>query len=72
LRFQDLDAEFCGSLRNWAGGQLLAAATWGIWPGDDSDKLVAGIGQSIQRRDRDIGSAAEDDSHRRSLVPTGH
>jgi hypothetical protein len=33
---------------------------------------VAGIGQSIQRRDRDIGSAAEDDSHRRSLVPTGH
>jgi hypothetical protein len=55
LRFQDLDAEFGGSLRNWTGGQLLAAATWGIWPGDDSDKLVAGIGQSIQRRDRDIG-----------------
>ena len=55
------------SLRNWAGGQLLAAATWGIWPSDHGNKFVAGIGQRIQRRDCDIGGTAKDDSHRRSL-----
>ncbi len=67
LRPQDLNAKFGGVLRDWAGGQLLAAATWGIRPRYNGDQVVAGIGQRIQRRDRDIRSAAKDDSHRRSL-----
>src|SRR5215217_7844830 len=54
LRLQDLQTQLGSPLCNRTGGQLLAPATRSIRPGDDSDQLMAGIGEGIQRRNRDI------------------
>jgi hypothetical protein len=67
LGLQDLDAQFGGPLCDRTGGELVAPATRRIGPGDHGDQFMAGLGQRIQRRDCDIGGAAKDDSHRRSL-----
>jgi hypothetical protein len=57
-------------LRDRTRSKVLAPATGCIRPGDHGEDLVAGLDQGVQGWDRDIRSAAEDNSHRRSLGPT--
>ena len=67
LRLQDLKAQLSGPPGYGAGGKPLATAARGIRPGYHCSQLVMRLRQRIQGRDRNIGGAAKDDSHRRSL-----
>ena len=70
LWLQKLNAQLAGPSRDRTRGELLAPTTGCVRPGDHGEDLMAGLDQRVQGRDRDIRSAAEDNSHRRSLGRT--
>ena len=62
-----LDPEGLGAALDGRGAVLLAAAGGAGWLGVDGGDLVPGRDQRVQRRDRELGRAHEDQSHRASF-----
>ena len=63
------DAERVGAPRRPARRRAGGRARRRVGAGDDADQLVAGLGDRLQRRQRHLGRAGEDDPHRALTGP---